>query len=189
MTPLITVHHGEYIVGEEIEKKFKTLNVWVPSKDTGVDLLVTNKKNTKTVSLQVKFSKDYMRPEAVTEFERSLVAGGWLNLDHDKIAKSPADYWVFVLIANERKAKPKFIVIPPQELLKRLVSIHGTSKRYNFYPWVAKAKDAKEVALDGRGLKKTDKDELVNSSFNQLNKDRDLSQFLENWNALKALQN
>jgi len=189
MTPLFTVHAGEYIVGEKIEKEFKGLNVWVPSKDTGIDLLITNKNNKKTVSLQVKLSRVYMHPEASTDFERSLVANGWLYLDHDKLDKSPADYWVFVLIPNERSAKPKFIVIPPKVLLKRLVSIHGESKKYHFYPWVAKSEDVREVALNGRGLRKKDKEELVESSFKQLDKNRDLSEFLENWSALKELQN
>ena len=44
MRPIFTVHAGEFLVGEHIEKKFPELNVWIPSKDTGVDLLVTNKK-------------------------------------------------------------------------------------------------------------------------------------------------
>lgn len=65
MTPLFTVHAGEYIVGEKIEKEFKELNVWIPSKDTGIDLLITNKENTDTVSLQVKLSRVYMSPEAI----------------------------------------------------------------------------------------------------------------------------
>ena len=45
MRPIFTIHAGEFIVGEHLERKFKGLNVWVPTKDTGVDLLVTNSKN------------------------------------------------------------------------------------------------------------------------------------------------
>jgi hypothetical protein len=36
------------------------VNVWIPTKDTGVDLLVSDRKNKKAVSLQVKFSRDFL---------------------------------------------------------------------------------------------------------------------------------
>ncbi|NWG86127.1 MAG: hypothetical protein HXY26_01205 [Hydrogenophilaceae bacterium] len=53
MRPLFTVHAGELLAGEYIERHFRNTNVWVPTKDTGTDLLVTDKKNQATVSLQV----------------------------------------------------------------------------------------------------------------------------------------
>src|ERR1035438_7594469 len=85
MKPLFTVHAGEYLVGAHIERTHPRWNVWVPSKDTGIDLLVTEAKNRKAVSLQVKFSKDF------TPFDRSLVvrnhllASGWWTHDLRKI--------------------------------------------------------------------------------------------------------
>ncbi len=54
MRPLFTIHAGEFVVGDHIERKFRRVNLWVPSRDTGTDLLVTDSKNEKTVSLQVK---------------------------------------------------------------------------------------------------------------------------------------
>lgn len=45
MRPLFTIHAGEYVVGEFIENNLGDLNVWIPAKDTGIDLLVTNKEN------------------------------------------------------------------------------------------------------------------------------------------------
>ena len=47
MRPIFSIHAGEYITGDFIEHKLKDnanrkLNVWIPSKDTGVDLLITN---------------------------------------------------------------------------------------------------------------------------------------------------
>lgn len=181
MRPLFTVHAGEFIVGEFIEHAFPTLNVWIPSKDTGIDLLVTNKENSSTVSLQVKLSRDYKAPKAANDFDRSLVAAGWLTLAHEKIAKSTADYWVFVLVSHEREMQPQFIIIPPAELLKRLVAIHGRSKSYHFYPWVTKSK----TALDGRGLPKGDKKALASGSLKL--GPRDLSRFLGNWSALQRI--
>ena len=181
MRPLFTVHAGEFLVGEFIEKSFPTLNVWIPSKDTGVDLLVTNKKNSSSVSLQVKLSRDYKAPEAGSDFDRNLLAAGWLTLGRDKIANSTADYWVIVLVSHERKMAPQFIVIPPSELLNRLVSIHGKPKNYQVYPWVTKSK----VALEGRALPKDAKKKLAAGSLELGH--RDLSTFLDDWSALRNI--
>ena len=129
MRPIFTIHAGEFLVGEHIEKRFPELNVWIPSKDTGIDLLVTNKNNaSRSVSIQVKMSRDYKPAFATDNFSRVLLAGGWLTLAHDKIEDSKADYWVFILVSHERKMKPKYIIIPPSELLRCLVGIHGKSK-------------------------------------------------------------
>ena len=62
MRPLFTIHAGEYLVANEIEQmRFgrESLRVWVPSKDTGIDLLVTSHDCRRTISLQVKFSRTY----------------------------------------------------------------------------------------------------------------------------------
>ena len=59
MKPFFTIHAGEYLVGSHIESNFKKINIWVPSKDKGIDLLLTNSDNSKSVSVQVKFSKDF----------------------------------------------------------------------------------------------------------------------------------
>jgi hypothetical protein len=181
MRPLFTVHAGEFIVGEYIERNFPTLDVWIPSKDTGIDLLVTDMKNSSMVSLQVKLSRDYKSPDARDDFDQNLVATGWLSLSHEKLANSTADLWVFVLVSHERKMKPQFIVIPPNELLKRLLAIHGKAKNYHFYPQVTKNK----IALQGRGLSKEDKKSLASGSFAL--GDRDLSQFFGNWSALQRI--
>ena len=39
MRPMFTVHGGEFLVGQHIEGSFKGKNVWVPTKNLGVDLL------------------------------------------------------------------------------------------------------------------------------------------------------
>jgi len=80
MRPFFTVHAGEYLVGSEIERQFKQVNVWVPSRDTGIDLLMSNRKNRRTVSVQVKFSKDFL-PHMKPSFKRAFapVGGGRLT--------------------------------------------------------------------------------------------------------------
>lgn len=181
MRPLFTVHAGEFLVGEFIERNFPELHVWIPSKDTGIDLLATNKGNSATVSLQVKLSRDYKKAVDASNFDKMTVATGWLSLSHEKIAKSTADYWVFVLVSHERKTQPNFIVIPPAELLRCLVGVNGQSERYQFYPCVT----TKNIALDSRGLTSEHKEKFVDGTL-ELG-DRNLSIFLNNWNALSIL--
>ncbi|WP_435237759.1 hypothetical protein ACR30L_09435 [Psychromonas sp. PT13] len=184
MRPIFTIHAGEFLVGEYIEKNFPTLNVWIPSKDTGTDFLVTNKKDSsKSVAIQVKMSRDYKPSHAKDEFSRKLLAGGWLTLAHDKIEKSPADYWVFILVSHERKMKPKYIIIPPSKLLNLLVNIHGKSNSYHFYPWVLNT----GIALHGRGLLKSEKEKIATESYTL--GERDLSIYLENWAPLEKISN
>ena len=58
MQPLFTIHAGEYLVGSHIEQRLQDpngdeVNVWVSSKDTGIDLFVTDKTNKNTTSPSV----------------------------------------------------------------------------------------------------------------------------------------
>lgn len=183
MRPLFTVHAGEFLVGEHIERNFPSLNVWVPAKDTGVDLLVTDASARRTASLQVKLSRDYRPQEASDDFDRAMIAKGWLTLAHKKIETSRAEWWVIVLVSPERKEKPQFIVIPPSDLLSRLVQIHGRSEKYHFYPWVTR----NDFCFDGRGMSKPERQLLTNSTT--LNGPRNLSIFLNNWSCLQKLSN
>ena len=60
MIQLLSIHAGEYLVGSYIEKYLKNLSVWIPAKDTGIDLLISDLARGKIVTIQVKYSKDYM---------------------------------------------------------------------------------------------------------------------------------
>ena len=56
MKPIFTIHAGEYLVGDYLEKHFTDCEIWVPSKDTGTDLLITNSTNRKkNAGIRVKF--------------------------------------------------------------------------------------------------------------------------------------
>jgi hypothetical protein len=72
--PLFTIHTGEYVAGDFIERNFRRVNVWVPTKDTGVDLLVSDARNKKVVSLQVKFSRDFLATHMAAIFQKPLRA-------------------------------------------------------------------------------------------------------------------
>lgn len=182
MRPIFTVHAGEFLVGEYIEQQYRSLDAWIPTKDSGIDLLVTDTGARRAISLQVKFSRDYLSPVATETFHSLLLTAGWLNFDHGKIENSPAQWWVIVLVSHERKAKPQFIVIPPAELLSRLVQIHGKTKRYQFYPWVTKT----GLCLEGRGLNKEERAQLADGTLDL--GARDLSQYLNKWPCLDDLQ-
>lgn len=104
MKPIFSVHAGEYLTGSYIEQKFPNVNLWIPAKDTGIDLLVSDRPNRKTVSLQVKFSKDFLvtsKNWKAPEFQHKLRACGWWTLNSEKLLCSHADYWVFVLRQQE----------------------------------------------------------------------------------------
>lgn len=135
MKPLFTIHAGEYLVGSHIEKHFRRVNVWVPSRDTGVDLLVSDRRNRRAVSLQVKFSKDFLVTHMGPVFQKELRACGWWTIDQRKLRTSPADFWVFVLLGFARRTVD-FIIVPPRELWRRLRSIHGSQKMIQSYLWV-----------------------------------------------------
>jgi hypothetical protein len=188
MKPLFTIHAGEYVVGEFIERNFPSLNIWIPSKDTGIDLLVTSAENSKSVSLQVKLSKDYKKSVAKSKFDEELSAAGWFTLKHDKIAKSEADLWVFVLVCHERKAKTHYILISPHDLLRHLESVCHLksacekSDSYHFYPSILK--DGR--VLNSRGMSATEKRALFKENL-ELG-DRDLRCLDDNWKSLKAME-
>jgi len=84
---MFTIHAGEFIVGDYIEHTYQDVNVWVPTKDTGVDLLLSG-KNKEILSLQVKFSRDFlvthMKNLSQTPLRAQLRACGWFKLNRKK---------------------------------------------------------------------------------------------------------
>jgi hypothetical protein len=177
MQPIFTIHAGEYLVGSYVEEKYKNINIWIPSKDTGIDLLLTNSKNTKSISLQVKFSKDFLVTHMDGIFQKGLKSCGWWTLNYDKIKKSEADYWVFVLHSFNHK-NMQFVLIKPNELLTRLTHIHGKDKTIQSYLWVTE----KDKCWETRGLNKKDQILIANHSYK--NENRDFTKYLNNWNDL-----
>ncbi|MFH1349535.1 MAG: hypothetical protein ABII26_01235 [Pseudomonadota bacterium] len=172
MKPLFTVHAGEYLTGAYIERTYPRWNVWVPSKDTGIDLLVTDTKNRKAVSLQVKFSKDFNPTHGSLLIQNRLLAAGWWTHDPKKIQKSEADFSIFVLPSFMEK-ETSFIILPPAELLRRFKAIHGTEKkRIHSYLRVTKTKRCWEA----RGLANADQELIALDRFSDRN--RDFTEFL-----------
>jgi len=184
MKPMFSIHAGEYLAGSHIEKKFRRVNLWVPAKDTGIDLLVSNRTNRHTVSLQVKYSKDFLvahMQKQAPEFQRKLRACGWWTLNSEKVRRSHADYWVFVLqgFAN---ASVDYVVIPPKELSRRLHGIHrGRKKLWQVYLWVTKS----ERCWETRDLSKPERLLIADDKF--FNANRDFSKYLNAWRPVARL--
>jgi len=88
MKPLFTVHVGEYLVGSYIEQHYKRVSVWIPSRDTGVDLMVSDRRGRSTVSIQVKFSKDFLPTHVAPEFREPLRVCAFFLINRDKLRAS-----------------------------------------------------------------------------------------------------
>jgi hypothetical protein len=180
MKPFFTIHGGEYLVGSYIEQHFRRVNVWIPSRDTGVDLLVSGCQNCRALSLQVKFSKDFL-PHMGPQFQKNLRACGWWTIDRAKLRKSSANFWVFVLLGFAAHTTD-FVIIPTKELWRRLRSIHhGSKKVIQSYLWVTDDKRCWET----RGLKRKEQLRLADGEYRGA--DRDLTKWLNIWTPVAQL--
>lgn len=182
MQPIFTIHAGEYLVGSHIEQKLRdnagnNFHVWMPSKDIGIDLLVTNHDNSKIASIQVKFSKDYLVTQGRPEYQKNLISCGWWTLNRDKMKISPADFWVFVLHTFNQK-NMQYVIITPSQLSVRLNTLYPDDKSLQTYLWVTTSQKCWET----RGLKKNETNSIIDNSYNRTDKDkRDFTDFLNNW--------
>ncbi|MBI2272019.1 MAG: hypothetical protein HYU69_16895 [Bacteroidetes bacterium] len=174
MKPIFTIHAGEYLVAAEIEKSLRSATVWLPSKDTGIDLLLTDKTNKRTTSVQVKFSKDFNSTHVKEHLRPNIKGTGWWTLNREKIEKSPADYWIFILYSFEKKSND-FIIIEPKTILKIFASLDRKEKSIHCYITVTNNKKA----FESRGLSKMDMQLLCDNKF--VNPKRDLTKYLNNW--------
>lgn len=180
MKPLFTVHGGEFVVGSYIEENYKNYDVWVPSKDTGIDLLVTKKDDfsIKPKTIQVKSSKDYKNVKYVPQ--HMIKARSWFDVGHDKLKNSSAKYWVFVIL--DEKGNKNFIIIKKDDLLKKLEKSYGNIEVFRIYLTILEL-GKRRVCYDMRSLKK----QLVVNIVNKLSKcpqERDYSNNLNAWNII-----
>ena len=181
MRPIFSVHAGEYLVGTYIEENYKNLNVWIPAKDTGIDLLLTDKMNRKTLSIQVKFSKDFLGSLGKTKSEAvstKVKSGGWWTFRRSKIKESAADLWILVLYRFTLRDYD-FIIIEPQELLKRYDNLGRHNKIIQSYVWVTSSNRCWET----RDLRKQQEEAVALDKYTD--PVRDLTRYLNNWGMVK----
>jgi len=176
MKPLFTVHEGEFLVGDHINRRLgHKFDAWVPTKDSGVDLLVTRKgRRGSPVGLQVKFSRGFGIRE---DMARHMLAVGWYTLDPKKIRKSQAELWVFVILTL--KHEEHFVVIPSRELRQRIP--RGVGKIWHLY--LSVFDDGRCFQI--RDLNKEEKLDLHHRGVRD--RHRDFSEWLEHWPLLDKL--
>jgi hypothetical protein len=174
MRPIFTVHAGEYLVATWVEESFPDLRIWIPSKDSGIDLLVTDDQQNKVASLQVKFSKDYLGTARQPSATPDIASGGWWTLSRKKIASSAADLWVLVLYQFQARTFD-FVVISPRDLLARYEQIASRSDVIQSYFWVTKHGRCWET----RGLGKADLAKVCSGEYQS--EARDFSSYLNTW--------
>jgi hypothetical protein len=176
---------GEVLVGSHIERAYKNSRVWLPSRDAGIDLLVTNQQLSRAASIQVKYSKDFLWNQgggknASRDVATRIKSGGWWTFNHAKLRKSPANLWVLVLYRSSHR-DCDFLVIEPSELLIRYKKLGRTSDTIQSYVWVTENGRCWET----RGLSKQEQVAVALSNFNR--PVRDLTQFLNNWRPLEKI--
>lgn len=179
MRPLFTIHAGEYLVALEVERRFPRALLWVPARDTGIDLLVSDRRRRRTVALQVKYSKDFL-PHMGAEFQKRLRARGWWTLDRDKLRGSVADLWVFVLPGFDAPTVD-CLIIPPGALWRRLRAVHGAPKKLHIYLTVTETKRCFET----RGVGRDDLRRIARDEYDH--RQRDLSRWLNTWSSVARL--
>ena len=129
---------------------------------------------------RLSFHEIFLTTHLSSVYQKPLRACGWWSLNREKIAKSNADYWVFVLVGFERRSTD-FVVIRPAELLTRLDKIHKKCKVIQTYIWVTE----KDRCWETRGLKSQDQLEVAQGNYSNI--ERDLSAYLNNWEPIQAL--
>jgi hypothetical protein len=175
--PAFTVHIGEYLAGWELERH--GCLVWIPSKDTGIDFLVTDMSRQKTLSLQVKYSQDYSAKYTNQNYlVRGFVSRGWYTFSAWKMRESQAELWMLVL--HSTGEKPDFIFIDPRELRSRLESIHNPGEKIQSYLCVTKDKQCWET----RGLRKREIAEYLEDG--NITPKRDFTTYLNRWDIIKG---
>jgi len=119
-----SLNPGEFFVAEEVLKHRRDLDLCIPMKDHGWDLLAVNEDGTKTVRIQVKESRVYARGTS------------WYQLRTEKL--NDADIFAFVSyvpIGNDSRIvfAKDYIVVPRKELVD-ICKVKKPSKgKYSFY--------------------------------------------------------
>lgn len=180
MQTLFTIHAGEYLVGSFIEKRFPDCRVWIPSKDSGIDLLITDKTHTRSLSLQVKFSKDFMPTLGSFLDTDELKVLTWFKFSAKALSTSQADYWV--LVAHSYACTtPIFLVIPPKRLFEQAIKHHSNTKSLNLYFAINSLDQCWEI----RGLSKDDKTRMLDGTLKTHS--RNFTKYVNNWAPIQRI--
>lgn len=181
MKTIFTIHAGEFLVGETLEKLSidnNKLKIWIPSKDTGIDLLVSNFEMSQFTSIHVKYSRDFNETNNYGAIKEGCKSSGWWTLKLKDIQNTKADFWIFVLYQIHNKDFD-FIIIPKENLIT-LYNILNEGKDINkpFHSYITI--NVENKVFETRDLKKQEKLQIASNIYQNTN--RDLTSFLNNWN-------
>lgn len=161
------------VLRDETEKDIEVL-MPMNAQMKGVDLVLMNIKNKKTVSIQVKGSKAFEPKKGeIEKFGAGSV--GWFFLDSKIINSATADYFIFLVYVIEQSFKtgrrciePHTITIPAnkiKELSEKYKKPHPD--RYSYYFWV---NPQTKKAFDFRDKDYDVSEYLDKNGFEKLNK-------------------
>lgn len=156
----------------------KNIEVLMPlnAQMKGVDLVLMNVENKKTLTIQVKGSRAYEpREEETREYGEGSI--GWFFFSKEVVEKSTADYFIFLVYVIEQDFKdgrrfivPHTITIPTgklKELARENKNTLGSGK-YNFEFWI-NPKEKKAFDIKEKDNKYFVSDYLDKKGFDKLN--------------------
>ena len=105
----------------------------------------------------------------------------WASLRSRETEEIGADFWVFMLLGFNGRTKD-FVLIPPEDLLQRLESIHRSPNKSKFqtYLWTTE-----KQCFETRGLPEQVRLKVAHGQYEDTS--RDLSQWLNNWTPVQRL--
>jgi hypothetical protein len=175
MKPLFTLNAGEYLAGNELERR--GFVVWIPAKDTGIDLLVSDKSLKRVLPIQVKVSRDFSFEDSLRLHEH-VRATGWYTPRMEKVKNSPAAIWMFGIIKQGVKAID-WVIIPPQILYSQIAAVHHKKKGdQHIFIWISE----KGRCWETNGLNKSDQYAIAREQYK--NTKRELTPYLNDWKAI-----
>lgn len=135
----VVAGHLRYFLPKNIEV-FMPLNAQMK----GVDLLVYNLKNRKSLTIQVKGSRAY-EPQKSEKKNYGVGSATWFMFKREVIDRSTADYFIFLhyvieedASSGKRRIAPHFVTIPTSSLKKKMKAnayvVRGG--RYALYTWI-----------------------------------------------------
>ena len=178
MKPLFTIHGGEYLFGNELEARFPELRIWIPSKDDGIDFLLTNREHQKPLTIQIKYSRDFNWSHGNIILKPHTKSAAWYSLNREKIENSKADYWVLVNYDGFKRSAD-YIFIKPTELLAKFDALNRKAKRIECYVMVTENMKCYET----RNLRKPDYPLLLSGALDKTQ--RNLTHHLERWDIIE----
>jgi hypothetical protein len=179
MKPFYSIDAGEFLVGSAIEKRYPSVSLWFPAKDTGDDFLLLNRNQGAQCAIQVKVSRDYLATHMAEALHPHLKCCGWFTPRRSKIMNSKSDFWILGL-HSYGKLCLRLLILRPEDLLRRYDRIHGQAEQLQSYFWLT----ADERVYETRGLSKRDQSKILDGTYRD--KDRDFTSLLENWLPLET---